>query len=257
MWTTRAAKSVCLVKSSRRSRLYLGTCATCCGGTTTPCPTTPSEVCAGFFFPLPPAQPDLSVGPVHWPGIGLWPLSTPSPMPGLQLPSQPWTWPLLSVCTLPSPRPPIPRLSTAAALRELSEAVLARVAGDEAAERQRAEAAHAQGGPPPPPITDTRWWNSRCRRMLRPPAQMKEVLRAVLTKYEGPAGQDTTYGTLVTEETWAVHAAVEDLIDRGCLTGEGCKHTDATGGCLSQWAPRAAAAAALGCVCGWCSVGEG
>jgi hypothetical protein len=96
-----------------------------------------------------------------------------------------------------------------------------RVAEDEAAALQRAEAAHAQGGPAPPPTTNARWWNSRCRRMLQPPVRMKQALDAVLTKYAGPAGQDATCGSLVTEETWAVHAAVEDLIDRGCLTGEG------------------------------------
>jgi hypothetical protein len=60
-----------------------------------------------------------------------------------------------------------------------------------------------------------KYWHARCRRMVRPPEDLKGALKAVLDKYRNARDPE-----LCTQYTDQVYEAVVQLIDSGRFCGE-------------------------------------
>lgn len=64
------------------------------------------------------------------------------------------------------------------------------------------------------------YWNTRVRRMVKEPADLKQELAELMTKYRGEAGLDSQGRALLTESTEQVLQATKELIDKGSFCGE-------------------------------------
>jgi hypothetical protein len=107
-------------------------------------------------------------------------------------------------------------------MQALSNAIFERSADDEEAVR----AFHAAGGARNSLSTeamdqkDEAYWNRRCRRMVRQPAALKTALRAVMQEFSDCPDPDLGGVQLLTDRTWQVLRAAEELIDSGSFCGE-------------------------------------